>query len=159
MGELFGLVCPFYRAGDAGTEYELADGRFERFAPSAFERTLSRRRDVRCDLLHNGEIRLGYTSDGTVRLWTDAAGLWCSVRLTGAGGAYVRELVAGRTLRGASVSFYPRASRSFTVGGKRVLEHLDVDLVAFSPVASPAYLATTVTVRGAPLEVLEGEML
>ena len=70
MGELYGLAAPFFDPADpAGTTYLMEDGRVERFGPTAFDRTLSRRRDVRCDFEHRGLIRLGYTGDGTVRLW------------------------------------------------------------------------------------------
>jgi len=157
--ELFGIACPFYRAGDPGTEYELESGEWERFAPTAFDRAL-RRSNVRCDLLHNEIIRLGYTGDGTVRLWADADGLHFAVDLArGGDGLYVAGLVADGMLRGASVSFYPRESRRFTDGGRRVVEHLDVDLVAFSPVRTPAYTATSVAVRGVTLQPIEGAQL
>ncbi|MBP3954014.1 HK97 family phage prohead protease [Gemmata sp. G18] len=170
MGELYGLACPFYRPDAPGTEYELPTGQweqygaeplYERFAPTAFDRVLRLRRNVRCDLLHNGEIRIGYTEDGVVRLWVDEVGLWYAADLSRCTGAHqLRELIASRSLRGASVRFIPREYRVFTEGGRRILEHTEVHLEAFSPVSSPAYTATTVGVRGGhPFEPIEGEQL
>ncbi|VTR91854.1 Marine sediment metagenome DNA, contig: S01H1_L03343 (Fragment) OS=marine sediment metagenome GN=S01H1_10112 PE=4 SV=1: Peptidase_U35 [Gemmata massiliana] len=169
MGEIYGIACPFYQPGDPGTEYEMTADRWraygdeslvERFAPTAFDRTLQRR-DVRCDLFHNNEVRVGYTSEGSVKLSVDRVGLRYVIDLSRCQSPYqIRELLALRSLRGASVSFYSRSSRQFVENGRRILEHLVIDLDSFALVRHPAYLATTVEIRGGrPFEMIEGEQI
>ena len=157
--QLYGYAAVWHVEGDAGTEYILADGTVERFAMTAFDRALTRGCDVRADLLHNGELRLGYIGDGTVRLSVDAVGLRYEIDLSNELAELVRQMVAARTLRGASVRFREREAREYVERGRRVLEHTDVRLEAFSPVRYPAYTATTCAVRGAAFEPEEGEQI
>lgn len=158
--QLYGYCAVWHVEGAAGTEFELPDGRVERFAPTAFDRTLARGHDVRCDLLHNSELRLAYVSDGTARLWADAVGLRYEIDLLGEHARVARELVASGHIRGASSSFFGCESREFTEGGRRVLEHTEVHLVAFALTGCPAYRATSAAIRGgAPFEPEVGEQL
>lgn len=59
------------------SNYEMAPGLSESFAPEAFDNTLSR--DIRALINHDTTLVLGRTKANTLHLRTDAHGLWGSI--------------------------------------------------------------------------------
>jgi phage head maturation protease len=96
-----------------------------------------------------GEIQLGNTEGGALRLWVDDVGLRYSLRVSNGDTArWLFDLIESRWLVGASVTFYEREVRVFQLGNRRVREVLIADLTAVALTNSPAYRSTSIAMTG-----------
>jgi uncharacterized protein len=145
-----GYAAVFYRAGDAGTEYQLWDNLYERIDTGAFSRAISERQDVRGLFNHDPDHLLGRTASNTLRLSVDERGLRYEIDLpdTQAGRDVAVSLSRG-DLTGSSFSFIPRAVSWADDNGREIRTIDDVDLFDVGPVTFPAYQATSAGMRAA----------
>lgn len=131
-----GHASIFNRAAKVGSYYE-------RIAPTAFDKALSRPDDVRFLLNHNPDNLLGRTASGTLRLTRDDAGLMIDGDLPDTTlGHDVRELVKRGDLSGMSFGYMPnRDADTYDVApdGLQVITRNDVDLYDVSLATFPAY--------------------
>jgi|GEM_PF-6656829 len=140
-----GYAAVFHNQGDAGTEYELAPGVFERIAPTAFDRCLRDRQDITATVAHSDRFELGNVADGTLRLAVDQRGLAFQLLIPETPvGAHIWKLVRARELRHCSMRFEIRDARELRAHGYRILELLAIDLDHIALTKRPAYTATTV---------------
>jgi HK97 family phage prohead protease len=145
-----GYAAAFYRAGDAGTEFELGDNMVERIMPGTFDRAISERQDVRGLRNHNPDFLLGRTTSGTCRLFVDAKGLKYEIDVpeTNAGKDTV-EMIQRGDMTGSSFMFRAKRVTWVETDGLDVRQIEDVDLYDVGPVTFPAYEATTTGLRSA----------
>ena len=152
---LEGYAAIFYRAGDAGTEYQLYPGMVERVLPTAFDRALREKQDVLGLFNHELTWILGRTSSGTCKLTVDKIGLHYQIETPDTDA--VRDQVIAPILRGdmdgSSFSFsIPSNGQKFaysdgTPGSVDVRELHDVNLHDVGPTPAPAYRATSSGIR------------
>lgn len=123
----------------------------ERIDPAAFDWTLEQNPDVRALINHDPSLLLGRTRSDTLRLKTDAKGLKIEVDLPDT--SYARDLVVSME-RGdlTQMSFAFRTiedSWDFETGPVpiRTLRKVDLNDGDISPVTTPAYPETSVSVR------------
>jgi len=122
----------------------------EKIDPTAFNRTLKNQKDILITLNHNVDQLLGRTAAGTARVAVDDFGLRYEVDLPGTStGRDVEILTQRGDLFGSSFTFsLPEAGDSWErVDGEAIRTLNEVRLHELGPVASPAYLDTTVAVR------------
>lgn len=121
--------------------------------PTAFDRVIREKQDVRALFNHERALVLGRTTAGTLELRIEEAGLVFEV-VPPESRADVVELVRRRDVTGASFSF--RIHDEGDIRGDRwlvaedgtvVREVLDVDVFDVGPVTFPAYQATEVSTR------------
>lgn len=123
----------------------------ERILPGAFDGMLNRQRG-RQDLVsyynHNQDILLGRESSGTLKVGSDAKGVWFEV-YPPASRADILELVARRDVMGASFTFsINKGGESFTTdeSGRAIREVRSANIYELGPVVQPAYPSTSVSV-------------
>ena len=148
---IVGYGAVFHRAGEPGTEYRLAPDIVERIAPTAFDRALSQKQDVRGLFNHDPNMLLGRAAAGTLRMTTDERGLKYEIDLpdTQAGRDVAANIAAGN-LTGSSFSFRingKQGQRFEKAKGYDVRHIVDVDLYDVGPVTFPAYEGTTTGIR------------
>ena len=150
---LVGYGAVFYREGDAGSEYGLAPDLKERIAPTAFDRALSAKQDVRGLFNHDPNMLLGRSTAGTLRLTKDARGLRYEIDLPDTQvGKDVAASVARGDLSGSSFSFSVngKGGQRFEKGSEfDVRQITDVNLYDVGPVTFPAYESTSTGLRAA----------
>jgi HK97 family phage prohead protease len=139
-------------------------GFYEEIAPSAFDRALKEGQDVRMLFNHNVDFLLARTSSGTLRLRTDATGLWNEAELPDTAlGRDLSVLIQRRDISGQSFSFVTRKDSWETLDdGTELRTVLDLNLYDTGPVTFPAYEETTANVRlalrSAPQQVVKRRM-
>lgn len=149
---IVGYGAVFFRADDAGTEYQLWEDTFERIMPGAFDRAL-REDDVRSMFNHDPNMILGRTSANTLLLSVDRIGLKYEVEPDPLSPVCQHVLASVRRgdVSGSSFMFIPTRTKWLEVmeGERRVWyrEIEEVDLWEVGPVVFPAYAATTAGVR------------
>lgn len=151
---LTGYAAVYYKPGEAGSRYMLAEDCEERILPGAFDRALRERQDIRGLFNHDANQVLGRTTSGTMSLITDARGLRYEISPPDTGpGRDVVTVVRRRDVTGSSFAFCarkdtitiePRNGRPYYI---RTIE--DVDLFDVGPVTFPAYEATDAGARAA----------
>ena len=123
----------------------------ERIAPTAFNRTLSHGGDVVVTMNHDVNLLLGRTGASTARIGADERGVWYEVDLPDtAAGRDVWTLAERGDLAGSSFTFRTAKNGDDWErddNGDRVRTLTEVQLLELGPVASPAYLDTTVAAR------------
>jgi HK97 family phage prohead protease len=128
-------------------------GFIEQIAPGAFDQSLAAGDDVLARAEHDSRMLLGRRSSGTLRLSVDGVGLRYEVDLPETSvGNDVRVLCARGDIKQSSFAFFvedPERDQSWSVteGGMPLRTLKRVSLVDVAPVASPAYLQTTVSAR------------
>ena len=132
-----------------GTEYEMWEGCHERVDSRAFNRAISERQDIICDVNHSHDALLGRTSSNTLRLSVDSVGLRYECDLPDTSEARdCAALIARGDIAGSSFAFIARSSDWLTNSdGSEVRTLIDVDLIDVGPVTFPAYAATTTSAR------------
>jgi HK97 family phage prohead protease len=151
IGTAFGYGACFWN-GEAGTQYALAPGLRERIMPTAFDRCLRERQDVRGLFNHSADLLLGRTASGTMRLVVDGRGLRYEIDLPDTQiGRDVATSIERGDLSGSSFSFrivkqtFSMSSAPDAEDDIRLIE--DVDVYDVGPVTFPAYEATTAGMR------------
>lgn len=148
-----GYGAIFYRAGDPGTEYRIADDLVERIMPGAFDDALAD--DVRCLWNHNASAVLGRTKSGTLRISADDTGLKYVADLpnTQAANDLLVSIERG-DVDASSFGFWPTVTtyREEPMPGHEtrkqfVILREKVRLLDVSPVTFPAYEGTSVGLR------------
>ncbi len=125
----------------------------ERIAPTAFDRTLAGNPDIASLWNHNADLPLGRTSNGTLRITKDAAGLRVDIAPPNTSwGQDAVESIRRGDVAGMSFAFAAARDNGDTwakPGPDGVAERtlLDVDLYELGPTVFPAYPATVVNVR------------
>lgn len=123
----------------------------EQIAPGAFNRVLNEKQDTRGVANHNADLLLGRVGNGTVVLRADATGLFASITPnmnTSVGKDWV-EYVRRGDVYGQSFKYFVGEDKwRFQAGKKdqRTIVELS-DLLDVGPVTSPAYEATSITIR------------
>jgi uncharacterized protein len=153
--KISGYGAVYYDAADQGTEYQLWQDTFERFAPGAFDGAVKPEADVRSLFNHDSNFVLGRTTAGTLALSVDKTGLQYTT--TPPDTQLVRDAVLSPIERGdvdgASVMFFVRnvAWLQETRDGREVevREIREVELLEVGPVTFPAYESTSAGVRKA----------
>jgi HK97 family phage prohead protease len=122
----------------------------ERIQPGAFRHSIASKRDVRCLRDHDDAQLLGRTTSGTLTLNDSPTGLGFSCLLpeTNAG-RDVQALIERRDISQCSfgMMFCLRDDWDVSLDGEDVRTILDADVYDVSCVASPAYPATSCSVR------------
>lgn len=148
---IIGYGAVFHREGDAGTEFRLNSRAVERIAPTAFERALREKQDVRGLFNHSRDHLLGRVSAGTMRLSADQRGLRYEIDLPDTQvGRDVAASIERGDLTGSSFGFQiakDGENWSPPIEGQRVRTLVDVNLFDVGPVVFPAYDGTTTGVR------------
>lgn len=154
---IVGYGAVFYRAGDVGTEYELWPGLVERIGPTAFNRALAERQDVRGLYNHNPSHILGRTASGTMRLSVDDVGL--RYELDFADTQLYRDLAISLErgdIDGSSFGFVARTRRYESLDDRNEIMWIDdADLFDVGPVTYPAYTATSAEIRSVSAELVK----
>lgn len=148
---LSGYASVFFREGDPGTEFVLAEYGDEKIVEhimeGAFDNVLREKADVCALFNHDPNFILGRTSSETCRLSVDKVGLRYEIDLPADSPlvTHVASAVARRDVTGSSFAFVPRAMTWRELDGGRVVvcEVDDLDLRDVSPVCYPAYTSTT----------------
>jgi uncharacterized protein len=134
-------------------------GFFEIIRPSAVDRTLAEKTDLRASWNHNSESTIGRVRSGTLRLAKDSTGL----RVTIATPTWARghvESVARRDITGMSFGFRVVDDSWHLHDGVPVREVHDMQMNEVSPVSFPAYPATTLgTGEGRSIELARRQLL
>lgn len=136
----------------------------ERFAPGAFDRALSGNPDVLAFWNHNSDMPLGRTRNGTLKVTKDGMGV--RFELTPSPTSWGQDALAAirrGDVTGMSFAFAAKRDGSGDVwekpGQDGVAQRtvMDADLFEVSPVAEPAYPATTVGVRSVSVPDFDDE--
>mgnify|MGYP003110111635 FL=1 len=148
-----GYAAVYYRADDAGTQYELLPEYFERIKTGAFDRALAERQDVRALFNHDPNHVLGRSKSGTLRMTADSVGLRYEIDLPNTQTARdLAESVKRGDVSGSSFAF------SVTSEGQEIERAKDgttyrnikdADLYDVSVVTYPAYESATSGIRTA----------
>lgn len=148
-----GYAAVYYRADDAGTQYELMPEYFERIKAGAFDRALAERQDVRALFNHDPNHVLGRSKSGTLRMTADSVGLRYEVDMPNTQTARdLAESVKRGDVSGSSFAF------SVTSEGQEIERSKDgttyrnikdADLYDVSVVTYPAYESATSGIRTA----------
>jgi len=169
LATITGYAAVYWKAGDKGTEYQLAPDMVERIMPGAFKTAVADD-DARAMLNHDPAFMLGRTSSGTARFFEDATGLRfeidppnteagrTAVELIGRGdidGASFQFLAAGRAKRGRIVWIEEKDDEGRMID---IREVHDLELFEGGPVDFPAYAGTSAQLRSQQhIEQLEAE--
>lgn len=123
-------------------------GKFvEQIVPKAFERALSKSKNVDLLLNHDRNRKLGSTSEGNLELFEDNIGLRAICTVTD---AEVIEKARNNQLRGWSFGFYSDKDRWEEKDGvqRRFVEELELTEVSIiDNTKMPAYIATSIEAR------------
>lgn len=153
---LEGYAAVFYNSNDPGTEFQLWSDLKERIRPSAFDRALREKQDVRGLFNHDRNNLLSRTTSGTLRLSVDSVGLRYEMDLADDElGRRVAGMVERGDLSGSSFSFLPNKVTYVRGEAFDIREVDDVDLFDVGPVTYPAYESTTTGLRGVTPENLD----
>jgi HK97 family phage prohead protease len=149
---IVGYGAVFYRDGEEGTEYRLDHNTVERIAPSAFNRALQEKQDVRGLFNHDPNYALGSTASGTMRLSVDNVGLRYEIDYNPDDPQHVSVMqkIQRKDVKGSSFSFSINGKTGQRIEkGKDVdVRHVvDVDLYDAGPVTYPAFTGTTTGYR------------
>lgn len=150
-----GIAAVFYRAGEAGTEYELwpeygtRKRAVERIMPGAFDDAVGRD-DVIARFNHDQNLVLGRTSAGTLSLKVTERGL--DYETTPANTTIYRdttEWIRRGEVQGSSFAFFvDKADETWRMEDKQEVREIhNLTLVDVSPVTDPAYTSTTSEAR------------
>lgn len=150
---IVGYAAVFHRASDPGTEFELWPGLVERIAPTAFNRAIEEKQDVRALFNHEPGYVLGRTKSGTMRLATDKVGLRYEITPpdTQAGRDVITSIRRG-DISGSSFGFLVPKDGDVLIPGEGdtiTRELRDVTVLDVGPVVFPAYGATSTNLRSA----------
>lgn len=149
-----GIASVFYD-GTPNTEYILwqrSSGKaVERIMPTAFDRALAEKDDVRALFNHDPNFLLGRTSAGTLTLSKEAKGLRYRVNFDHTDPDHQKVVAKIRRgdLTGSSFGFTVDGEEWRKEDGTEVRYITSVRLLDVSPVVFPAYGSTTVGVRSA----------
>lgn len=141
----------FYRAGDAGTEYDMSTPRAqirERIDPHAFDKAIRENADVRSFFNHNNDLVLGRTKAGTLKLSVVERGLKYRIALPNTtAGRDVLESVRRGDVSGSSFMFGAESvvwSEEKSADGSIVAIRTVTSLKLYEvgPVTFPAYAST-----------------
>lgn len=146
-----GYAAVFYRPGEPGTEYRLGPDTIERIAPTAFNRAIRERHDVRGLFNHDSNMLLGRTASGTMRLSVDSTGLRYEIDADPQSPLHqtVLRMLQRGDLSGSSFQFaVTKHSVARAANGSYIRTIEDFNLYDVGPVAFPAYSATTSAARG-----------
>ena len=159
---IVGTGAVFYD-GTAETEFELFSmGKtraVERILPSAFDRVISEKQDVRGLFNHDPNNVLGRTQSGTMRLSKSKAGLEYEIDPGDTTIANdVREHLRRGDVTGSSFAFTVEGDEWEKDGDLHVRNITDVDAFDFGPVTYPAYEATSAGVRSLDAARSEGPL-
>ncbi len=157
---LIGYAAVFHNPADSGTEFRMDQRVVERVGRSAFDRSLSEKRDVICAVNHDPSQLLGRTSSGTMQLIVDSDGLRYEVDLPDTQlGRDVETMINRRDFQGSSFRFAPGAKSKWTdTPSLTIRELIDLDLRDVGPVTSPAYKGTSVGLRSDEVEAALAEL-
>lgn len=123
---------------------------YETLAPTAFDNVLASAPDVRALINHDPSKLLARTTNGSLRLGTDAEGLTFSMDMPDTTYANdLRELVRTGLVTGMSFGFIPGADEwTSAPDGRQLRTHTSIkSLLDVSPVTFPAYSGTNVALR------------
>lgn len=136
----------------------------ERFAPGAFDRALASQPDILAFWNHNSDMPLGRTRNGTLKIMRDGAGVRFELQPSPTSwGADALASIRRGDVTGMSFSFAAKRDGTGDVWEKPGQDGVaqrtvtDADLYEVSPVAEPAYPATTVGVRSTTVPDFETE--
>ena len=119
--------------------------------PAAFNRTIKNQKDILVTINHNVDRLLGRTMAGTARVTVDDIGVRYEVDLPDTADGRSAQVLAERgDLFGSSFTFsIAKGGEAWSKDedGRRVRTLTEVRLYELGPVASPAYLDTTVALR------------
>jgi HK97 family phage prohead protease len=124
--------------------------------PTAFDRALSEKHDVRALVEHLPLLLLGRTKSGTLKLSVDDIGLHADINPpdTAAAQDAMTSIERG-DIDGMSFAFIPMTTQWRTEEGVDIREIHDLDLVDVSVVAFPAYVETDVELNALGVAQLE----
>jgi uncharacterized protein len=144
-----GYAAVFYDPAIPGTEYQLWDNVVERIAPGAFNRAIAEGQDVVGCFNHDDGVLLGRVSNATLRLQVDAVGLRYEIDVNEADpeATSVAAKIERGDLRGSSFAFIATGWTYTETPDAVIREVNDCDLYDVCPVTTPAYDATTATIR------------
>lgn len=120
----------------------------EKIAPGAFARAIKEKQDVRALFNHDGNLILGRTKAGTLRLKEDRQGLAVEIDLPDS--VFGKDLYASierGDVSQMSFAFRARKDQWDLVNGESIRTLIDVDIFDVSPVVYPAYSSTVIGVR------------
>lgn len=118
--------------------------------PGAFDRAIRERHDVRALWNHNGDLVLGRTTNGTLRLAVDERGLKMEADLpdTSAGRDALTLIRRGDVSEMSFAFRVPEGGDTWQREDRVMVRRVsDVDLLDVSPVPYPAYPMTRVSAR------------
>ena len=148
-----GYAAVYYRADDAGTQYELMPEYFERIKPGAFDRALAEGQDVRALFNHDPNHVLGRSKSGTLRMTADSVGLRYEVDMPNTQTARdLAESVKRGDVSGSSFAFSVTSEGQEierAKDGNTYRNIKDADLYDVSVVTYPAYESATSGIRTA----------
>lgn len=152
-----GYASVFYDPQNkAGTEYKLWSNTVERIAPTAFNRALNEKHDVRGLFNHDSNQVLGRATAGTLKLSTDKRGLKYEIDLPDTQlGKDLAVSIARGDINGSSFAFYVTGRTIEEVENLTIRTITDVTLQDVGPVTFPAYSGTTTSVRSEDGEGLD----
>ena len=163
--KISGTAAVFYRAGEPGTEYDLAGygmpGVKERIMPGAFKRALGRGQggnkdrgqDVYLAVNHDPSLVIARTKAKTLKLSVDDSGLHyeATPAATTIGKDAIANVEAGN-FGGSSFAFQvAKNGERWIMDGKTEVREINKieSLIDVSAVTTPAYRATSVNARSA----------
>lgn len=148
---IVGYAAVFYNPRNKGTQYDLFPGIVERVAPTAFDRALADKHDVRGLINHDPNIVLGRTAANTMTLEKDDKGLRYIIPLDDNVPDHARysPVIARGDMSGSSFGFRVTKEEWSTEKDVDIRLIADVDLYDVSPVTFPAYEATSTALRSA----------
>lgn len=145
---LTGYGSVFYNSQNAGTEYQVSPGVYERISRTAFSKSLAAKDAIDSYFNHDHNLPLGRTSAGTLKVAVDPKGLFYIVQLPDSpNGANVAEAVRRGDVSGSSFMFTVdrQTFREETRSGRKVIVRTieELSLLEVGPVTRPAYKAAT----------------
>ena len=148
------IIAGYFSVFDSN--YEIDDGLSESIDLHAFDNTLDN--DIRCLINHDTTLVLGRNKAGTLRIHTDAHGLYCEVEINENDQDAMN--IYARVLRGdvnqCSMGFYVRSEEhEIKDDGSCHWTIKDIDLYEVSICTFPAYKNTSINARNDDLKVIK----